>query len=138
MSGATNSRNVRTFSGGAYVAKLMAELSRAAIHARIQQAREEAGLDQSELADLLGTHTRTIQNWESKTPPRPGAKLIVPWDRLGEIARVTGVTRDWLLHGDAFQAPGDVRGEMTEIRALLTEVLRRLPQEPDLPRSETS
>lgn len=96
---ATNSRKVRTFRGGEYVANLMAELSRAGIHERIQQARVEAGLSQEELADLLKTHTRSVQNWESKTPSKPGKKLIVPWDRLDEIATATGRSKHWLLHG---------------------------------------
>ena len=70
----------------------MAELDRAAICARIAQARTEAGLTQDELGDLLGVHYRTVQTWESMKQPR------VPWDRLDEIARATGKTKEWLLH----------------------------------------
>lgn len=74
----------------------MGELDRAAICQRIGHAREEAGLTQPELAELLhpSVHWRTVQTWESVKQPR------VPWDRLDEIARVTGKTKEWLLHGD--------------------------------------
>lgn len=82
------------FRGGAYVANLMAELSRVGIAQRIQAARNEAGLKQHELADILHVHSHTIQNWESQKAP------ITPWDRLGEIANALGVTKQWLLHGE--------------------------------------
>lgn len=73
----------------------MAELDRAAISVRIAEARDKrAGLTQPELADILDVHWRTIQDWES---PKNGT---VPWDRLGEIADATGVTKEWLLHGE--------------------------------------
>ncbi len=92
---ATPQHNRRTvFSGGAYVANLMAELSRVGIAQRIQEARREAGLDQRELADAVHVHWRTVQNWESQKKP------ITPWDRLGELAQVLGVSRDWLIHGE--------------------------------------
>src|SRR3990172_7550257 len=39
--------------------------------ARILQARVEAGLSQSELAELVGCSTRTIQGWEAGRPIRP-------------------------------------------------------------------
>src|SRR5947209_1713973 len=85
---------VRTFGSGPYLEKLMAELDRAAISARIKQARREAGLSQRELADLLHGHWRTVQEWENVKNPN------VPWDRLEDIARATGRDRNWLLHDD--------------------------------------
>ena len=72
----------------------MAELDRASINARISQARTEAGLTQPELGEILSVHWRTVQTWENQKGGR------VPWDRLDEIARATGRTRDWLLHGE--------------------------------------
>jgi transcriptional regulator with XRE-family HTH domain len=84
---------VRTFRGGEYVAALMAELSRAAIAQRIALAREQAGLKQTELAELMHVHPRTVQDWE-----RPKMQAT-PWDRVDEIAGITGVSRNWLLHG---------------------------------------
>jgi DNA-binding transcriptional regulator YiaG len=86
LSAATKKRNVRTFRGGEYVANLMAKLSHVGIAQRVKKAREEAGLKQTELADLLQVHWRTIQNWESQTEP------IVAWDRLEDVAMATGVS----------------------------------------------
>lgn len=100
---ATTSRKVHTFSGGEYVAALMAELSRAAIAQRIRTAREEAGYTQPELADVMNVHYRTVQDWES---PK---KQATPFDRLDELAAVTGVTKVWLLHGEDAAEAGDVR-----------------------------
>lgn len=91
---ATISRKVHTFRGGEYVAALMAELSRAAIAQRIATARKRAGLNQHELADLMHVHYRTVQDWESVK------KEATPWDRLDELAAVTGISRNWLLHGE--------------------------------------
>lgn len=85
---------MRTFRGGEYVANLMAELNRAAIARRVAQAREQSGLKQTELADLLHVHWRTVQNWESQ------AKPVVAWERMDEIARATGVEKEWLIQGD--------------------------------------
>jgi DNA-binding transcriptional regulator YiaG len=83
LSAATKKRNVRTFRGGEYVANLMAKLSHVGIAQRVKKAREEAGLKQTELADLLQVHWRTIQNWESRAiqdpsfqPERDSAKAF--------------------------------------------------------------
>jgi len=94
MTAATECNRRATFSGGAYVAHLMAELERAAISARIKQARTEAGMTQPELADAVSVHWRTVQQWES------GSAKTIPFDRLGEIAAVTATTKTWLLHGE--------------------------------------
>lgn len=91
---ATDSRNERRFRGGEYVANLMAELNRLAIAQRVQQAREEAGLKQREVAEALQVHWRTVQNWESQANP------IVAWDRLDELSDLLGVSKPWLIHGE--------------------------------------
>jgi transcriptional regulator with XRE-family HTH domain len=77
----------------------MAELDRAAISVRLGQARDQAGIKQTELADALQRdgeplHFRTVQNYESPKNPR------VPWDLLDQWATITGTTKEWLLHGD--------------------------------------
>lgn len=95
------------------MADLMAEIDRLAIAQRIAHAREESGLKQHELADLMHVHPRTVQNWESQTKP------IVAFDRLDEIASATGTSRFWLLHGA--ELPGSA-----EDAASLAEILRRL------------
>jgi len=119
---ATSSRNVRTFRGGAYVARLMAELDRAAISLRIAEARKQrAGLTQPELAELLEppVHWRTVQEWEAPNG-------TVPWDRLDQIGRITGVTKEWLLHGEAQVAAGVFEERLERIERVLEELVARL------------
>lgn len=115
---ATTSRKVHTFRGGEYVAALMAELSRAAIAQRIATARKQAGLDQPELADLMHVHFRTIQDWES---PK---KQATPWDRLDELAAVTDVTKDWLLHGERVEVVADAPSILLRLAKLEETVAR--------------
>lgn len=88
-----------------------------AIGARIQKAREQAGLRQEDLADLLDVSTRTIQNYEG------GATK--PFRLLNEIARVLHVPTETLLHGDP-DAPNPDRLEevAAEVAALRADVRR--------------
>lgn len=113
---ATTSRKVRTFRGGEYVAALMAELSRAGIAQRIARARDQVGMTQPELADVMHVHYRTVQDWES---PK---KQATPFDRLDELAAVTGVTKAWLLHGEDAAEAGDVQSlsqRLSELEGLV-------------------
>lgn len=92
----------------------MAELDRAAISLRLGESREQAGLTQPEMAEALtrrrhgedeSLHWRTVQNYES---PK---KAVIPWDLLDQWARITGVTKTWLLHGTD---GGELTPEMVE------------------------
>jgi transcriptional regulator with XRE-family HTH domain len=96
----------------------MAELDRASIAARVKQAREEAGLTQPELGDAMtpSVHWRTIQTWESVKQAR------VPWDRLDEIARLTGRSKEWLVHGEDVTPPTS----FTEVAARLEAAVSTL------------
>lgn len=93
-----NVRNLRrtqptatTGYGARNVRFLVAALQEAEIRARIKLARKEAGLSQTDLAELLEVIPRTVQNYENDH---------VPWTRIKDIAEVTGVSTRWLLHGD--------------------------------------
>ncbi|HVM69979.1 MAG TPA: hypothetical protein VM204_09135 [Gaiellaceae bacterium] len=99
----------------------MGELDRASICARIAQARTEAGLSQPELGEAMEppVHWRTIQTWESVKAPR------VPWARLDEVARITGKTKEWLLHG----ADAPAAAEVASLEAALAALDRRLDTE---------
>jgi transcriptional regulator with XRE-family HTH domain len=110
-------RKVRTFSNDAYLAKLMGELDRAAIAVRLAQARQEVGLTQSEMAELLTAHLRSIQNYES---PKVH---VIPFDRLEQWAQITGRTKEWLLHGDEPLIVADDR------LAAIEDELRRIRDE---------
>lgn len=95
----------------------MAELERAAISKRLGESRRNAGLTQQQIADLLHVHKRSTEDWES---PR---KHVVPFDRLGEWAQLTGVSREWLLYGDESTATDD---QVAELRREVREVLERV------------
>lgn len=122
---AKSPRKLRTFTSDGYLTQLMAELDRAAISRRLAQSREDVGLTQPEMAELLVVHFRSVQNYES--PKR----LVVPFDRLEEWARITGRTKEWLLHGDEPIVMADdrlaviegelrrVASELSALRALL-------------------
>lgn len=90
----------------------MAELQREEIVARIKQARKESGLTQEELADLLDVIPRTYQNYESTR---------VPWGFINQIAKATGKTPEWLLHGDPKPTP-DLMGSLSGNRAQLDRI----------------
>jgi transcriptional regulator with XRE-family HTH domain len=117
---ATKSVQTPSFSSATYLERLMAELDRAAISSRIQQAREQARLTQEELADALHVHRRSVQNWES-----PKLRLV-PFDRLDDIARVTGADAQWLWHGDATPNGDRLEAVLEEVSAVRAEVQRVL------------
>ena len=64
-----------------------------AIHDRIREAREQAGISQTELARLLGVTRSACSQWESVggTAPRR--------DRLEQLAGLLGVSFEWLATG---------------------------------------
>lgn len=88
----------------------MAEIERRQITGRIKKARKEAGLTQAEMAEALQVYGRTYQNYESEKSPR------VPWGELDKIAKLTGKTTQWIIHGDTPTPFGDTTGE-ADLRA---------------------
>jgi transcriptional regulator with XRE-family HTH domain len=61
---------------------------------RIKALRTERKMTLDQLAAATGSSKSYIWELENKNPPRPSA------DKLGEIARVLGVTTDYLLGRD--------------------------------------
>ena len=119
---------MRTFRTDGYLAQLMGELDRAAISVRLGQSRDEAGLTQPEMGELLSVHFRTVQNYES---PK---EHVVPFDRLDEWARITGRPKEWLLHGDDPVVLGDdrlgaIERELQQLGERLDQVLAELRAE---------
>lgn len=96
---------------------LVAEIERRQVTARIGKAREQAGLTQAEIAEALHVKPRTYQNYESVKTPR------VPWGQLDTIAKLTGTTKEWLIHGDTPSPFGDVNGAVDQ-RAQLDRIER--------------
>lgn len=61
------------------------------IHSRIRQARINAGLTQSQLAERLGVTPQSVQQWESTTAPRR--------NRLVALCTLLNVKPSWVLTG---------------------------------------
>jgi transcriptional regulator with XRE-family HTH domain len=130
--------------GPALSVRTIAELEHKGIAGRIKQARNEKGLTQEQMANLLDVKQRTYQNYESATKPR------IPWERMNDIGRITRKKVEWLLHGEApdlisamnGSIPKAIQDQLVELDRKLDEVLKRLPRpeqptgEPDIPRYE--
>ena len=57
----------------------------------IAEARSRLGMSQSELADLMGVSTRTLQDWEQgrRTPDGPARVLLAMLDRNPRVVEET-------------------------------------------------
>jgi len=101
----------------------VAQLDPEGIRSRIREARKAAGLTQSELADALEVHKRTVENYERFRTP--------DYRMLNKIATVTNRPLEWFLHGagaseddrldEALAELAAVRKQVEEILALLRE-----------------
>jgi transcriptional regulator with XRE-family HTH domain len=80
-----------------------------AIHDRIREARDQAGISQTELARLLGVTRSACSQWESSggTAPRR--------DRLEQLAGLLGVSFEWLATGRG--ADGSQTDKVAEVPA---------------------
>jgi transcriptional regulator with XRE-family HTH domain len=123
---ATKTRNLRRL-----LQEVLEQGSRirlAAVGERIKQARQEAGLTQDELADLVGIGMRQIQYYEAGESD--------PYRRINKIAEVTNTTAGWLLHGEvpvSEPAADELAARLLAVEegqermeGLLRELLRRL------------
>lgn len=96
----------------------MANLDPVAIGGRIALARKQAGLTQGELAERIGVIPRSVQNYEAGR---------IPWKLLDSIAEATGVTKEWILHGDALDDEIGDNGEgLADVLALLRSIERKV------------
>lgn len=76
---------------------------RFAVGDRIRTAREQAGMDQSELAEQSGISRQTISNYERHaTKPSRGNVRLISW--------ATGFDYDWLMTGRE-DIPGPTGGD---------------------------
>lgn len=71
---------------------------------RIRQARLEAKLSQSQLAEKTGVHRSAVAQWERSGGSRPTV------DRLAQIATLTGVSYEWLATGRGERRLVDIHG----------------------------
>lgn len=112
---------------------------RAAVSRRLREARENAGLSRSQLAEILNVSEGAIVGWED-----PGRHPLPLQDKeteanINTVAEALGVTVPWLLHGSSLQEEPEpewaegLRVEVRELRQLvhdLNSTIRRLRQEP--------
>jgi transcriptional regulator with XRE-family HTH domain len=113
---ATDTRNLRTL-------LLLSVFEGQEIGARIKRAREEKGLRQEDLADLINVSTRTIQGYEAGETSQ--------YRRLKAIGEVTGRPVEWFLHGDRPEdveatTVAELRAEVAAVRLLVERILERL------------
>ena len=64
------------------------------IHERIREAREQAGLSQTELASLVGVTRSACSQWESPNGTAPKR------ERLRQLASLLDVNFVWLVTGE--------------------------------------
>lgn len=76
---------------------------------RVAVARALNGWNQGELAEILGTDQPRVSNWETGTEA-PGL------DYLSAVARVSGVSLDWLVNGPATSVEKDARDAADDYR----------------------
>lgn len=71
---------------------MTSNLHKEKIATRLRSAREQGGLTQSQAATMLGMHRPTISEIEA-------GRRSVSAEELANLARIYGVTTEWLLHG---------------------------------------
>ena len=76
---------------------------------RVQVARQNSDLSQSELAQKLGVSRGAVANWES------GNEMYPTVSRLIMIAEITQVSVDWLVTGRGPMLPGMINGEIPAV-----------------------
>jgi transcriptional regulator with XRE-family HTH domain len=107
---ATDTRNLRTL-------LLLNIFEGQKIGERIKQARNEKGLRQEDLADLINVSTRTIQGYELGETNQ--------YRRLKVISEVLGRPVEWFLHGDLEQTdPATIVAIRDELAAVRSQVER--------------
>lgn len=110
---ATDSRNLRTL-------LLLSVFDGPQIGQRIAQARREVGLNQEELADLMGVSTRSLQGYE--------AGDVIPYRHFERLSGIVRKPVEWLLHGDQPAAEPATVEEIRQVRADVAELRAKADQ----------
>ena len=88
---------------------------------KIRLAREKAKLNQKELAELVGVHYRSVQNWET------GGRLPKSMDTVRRLSEVLNIPTEQLLDDtDAYVVEAAERGgdrAARDVEGLVREVI---------------
>ena len=82
----------------------------------LKEERTKAKLSQTALADELGVHFRTIQNWEKGTTPIPASVLPA-------LEKLFGETRD-VVPREEYDKVVSALNSATELNKKLTDLLQ--------------
>ena len=78
----------------------------AAVGERLRWARDQAGLSQAQVANMLNCHRPTISQIEA------GQRVVRP-DEIVRLAKIYGVKEAWIIKGDSLMTnPDDPRIEL--------------------------
>lgn len=101
----------------------MAEAERKRFGELLKQAREEAGLNQGQLAAELGyASDRSVRYWEA------GERLKGAYENLDRICRVTSKDKSFFFPDRGIDARIDrIDASLAEINAALRELIEKLP-----------
>jgi transcriptional regulator with XRE-family HTH domain len=81
---------------------------------RLSGAREEAGMDQEEMARRLGIKINTLRNWENDlAEPRA--------NKLSMMAGMLNVSLSWLMTGEGEGLQAEARGALPDDAAALLD-----------------
>ena len=98
------------------------------VNARLKEARKASGLSNAELANTIGVTVQAVSKWLNKGG--------ISQQRLPAVARVLGVSLEWLLTGadrppateDLTQLQQLYTAASAEVRKLIDTVLQRAYQ----------
>ena len=81
---------------------------------KVAQKRKDMGMTQMEFADALSVTRQTVSRWES-------GSVVPDLDKIGDIARILGVTCDYLLRDDIEVEQGTMAGSKVSAMLLATQ-----------------
>lgn len=81
------------------------------IGGRLREAREAAGLDQTEAGALVGAHRNTVQAWEKE-------RQTIPVEYVAALAERSRLSGHWLLTGTGPRQPASEDSAQAKLEAI--------------------
>jgi len=98
---------------------------------RLRLARNEAGMRQIDVAELVGVTERSIQAYENDE--------VIPYRFVNQLAEIFDRSVAWILHGDeATKTPGDITPLLEEMLVELREIRKALKPAPAASKTKTA